>query len=128
MSRKNVVVYTLVENQSLAASFNSPVTFIKYLDNASYQINITTTNSIGTFAVQVSNDYEVSEVTGAVSNPGNWVSLDLAGGVPFANAANDDIVINLTLLAFKAMRLAYTSTVAGTGTCDITLTAKQIGG
>lgn len=128
MARKNTAFKQISTSQSLAASFNSPVTFIRNLDNVSYQINITTTNSTGTFAVQVSNDYKLDEVDNTVMNAGTWTALTLAGGTPSVAAANDTIVINLTQLSFNAIRLAYTSTVAGTGTCDIFVLSKQIGG
>lgn len=127
MARKNTVVYTLAAAQSLAASFNTRPTLIRYLDNCSYQINITTTNSTGTFAIQVSDDYSVYEPTGDVVNPGTWSPLPL-GGTPVAAGANDTITIDLNQLPFYAMRLSYTSSVAGTGTAGIYLTCKQLGG
>jgi hypothetical protein len=129
MSRKNTLVYPVLTNQSLSASFISPVTFVQYMDNCSYQINITTTNSMGSFAVQCSNDYAINDGAGnVVTNVGNWFALTLAGGTPSANAANDTIGINLNQLPFKAMRLVYTSTTAGTGTCSVYVVDKMIGG
>ena len=113
---------------SLASAFTTPPTVVRNLDNCSIQINITTTNSTGSFAVQVSNDYYVSEGNDSVvENAGTWVPLTLAGGVPFANATNDQIVISLNQLPFYAVRVAYTPTIAGTGTCTIYLTDKAIG-
>lgn len=124
--RKNVVVYTVCEDRSLGASFQLDPTWIKFLDNASFQINVTTTNSEGTFAIEVSNDYAVNEVTGSVTNAGVWTALNL-GGTPRVEATDTQIIIDLNQLGFKAMRVAYTSTVAGTGTCSAYLTAKEIG-
>jgi hypothetical protein len=129
MARKNVVVHEIASAQSLAASFSTTPTIVKYYDNCSYQINITTSNSTGTFSVEVSNDYAVTEGgPEVVTNAGTWVALTLAGGTPAVAAANDTIMINLNQLPFYAMRLTYTSTVAGTGTCDVYITSKQIGG
>lgn len=128
MSRKNTLIYTLAEGQSLAASFQTEPTIVLRLDNCSYQINVTTTDSEGTFAVEISNDYRVNETTGVVTNAGTWIPLNLAGGTPIVNAANDTIAISLNQLPFYAVRLAYTSSVAGTGTCDIFISDKQIGG
>lgn len=127
MARKLILQEQIATSQSLAASFNSTPTIVSYMDNCSYQINVTTSNSTGTFSVQVSDDYQpqtpqLSAVTG------NWVDLSLGGGTPAVAAANDVIIINLNQLPFKAMRLAYTSTIAGTGTCNIFLFNKQIGG
>lgn len=125
MARKETLVYQLVSAQSLAASFQSPATMIKMYDNCSYQINITTTNSIGTFSVQVSNDYQTQKEDDR-SNAGNWEDLTLSG-TPSAGAANDNIVIDLNQLPYKAIRLAYTSTVAGTGVADIYVACKSVG-
>lgn len=127
MSRKNTLEYQLLTDQSLAASFISPVTLVQNLDNCSYQITIATSDSIGTFAVEASNNYNINEPTNNVSDSGDWAALDL-GGIPAANGANDVILINLNQLPFKAIRVTYTSTTPGTGTCDVKLFAKQLGG
>lgn len=131
MSRKNVVAKKIATAQSLAASFTSEPTVIQFLDNVSYQINITTTNSTGSFVVQASLDYEpagsVDPMSG-VPNSGNWVDLVLSGGTPTAAAANDSILIDLNQLPYKAVRLKYTPTIAGTGTMNIYVAAKQLGG
>lgn len=129
MARKDTIQHKLNSTpQSLAASFLSPVTFIQHLDNCSYQINITTTNSIGTFKVQGSNDYTPNVVGNTVASSGTWVDLPLGGGTPNANAANDNIMIDLNQLPFNAIRLSYTAGTAGTGTCDMWLVCKQVGG
>lgn len=127
MSRKNTLKYDLFPTgQSLATSFISPVTFIRNTDNVSYQIDVTTTDSIGTFTVQVSDNYSVAN-TGAVENPGTWITLTLSG-VPVVAATNDIIGISLNQLPYDAIRLIYTSTTAGTGSCRAILTSKMIGG
>jgi hypothetical protein len=127
MARKDVLFYQLAAAQSLGASFHTSPTLVKFLDNCSYQINATTANAVGTFSVQASLDYQIDETTNTVVNPGNWIDLTLAGGVPTLASANDQIIINLNQLPFKAIRLAYTRT-SGTGTAAIYLNAKQIGG
>ncbi len=98
-------------------------------DNVSYQINITTSNSIGTFAVQGSDDYQ-PRTAQQPGNTGNWVTLPLGGATaaPTAAAANDSILINLNQVPFNALRVTYTVGTAGTGTCDIWETQKQVGG
>ncbi len=101
-----------IPTQSLAASFNTIPTSVKYQDNLSYQININTTNSVGTFELQGSND----GVT--------YDNLTLAGVV---NAANDVSLININQFPFAWMRLSYTATTAGTGTCQIILMARNVG-
>jgi len=129
MSRKNALQYEVSANHSLAASFNSPVTVVKFLDNCSYQINIRTTNSIGTFKIQGSNDY-LDNAIGDQAQEGsaNWADLTLGGGTPFVNAANDTILIDLNQIPFKALRIVYTSSTAGTGHADIWFNAKELGG
>lgn len=128
MARKNTVNYQVASNQSLSSAFTSVPTEVITLDNLSYQINITTTDSVGTFAVQASDDYATYEPSGVVTNSGTWYNLPLGGGTPFANMANDTINIYLNQVAFKALRIAYTPSVAGTGVCNIFVTAKQLGG
>lgn len=113
--------------QSTALSFTSPVTLIRNLDNIAYQINATTSSSTGTFQVQVSLDYAIDEVTNHVTNTGNWSALTLSG-TPSLAGANDTIVINLNQLPFNAVRLAYISGTAGTGTADVYILARQLGG
>lgn len=126
--RKNILPGVEIEtNKSLAASFNSAITTISYLDNVAYQINIRTSDSTGIFKVQGSIDYKANSI-GDNSQVGaaNWVDLTLGGGIPSANGANDSIIIDLNQLPFNAVRLVYTSTIAGTGHCDIWIMAKEI--
>lgn len=110
--------------QSMASSFNSLPTMIKYLDNVSYQINITTSNSTGTFSIQGSNDYQAADGLNSAAT-GNWVTLTLSG-TPVAAGANDNIMLTLNQLPFRAIRLVYVSAVAGTGTCNCYIVAKQL--
>ncbi len=110
------------------AAFISNPTVVKYLDNCAYQINVTTSNSEGTFSVQASLDYAKDEVTGAVTNQGRWFNLILSGGIPTVAAEDDVIGIDLNQLPFNAIRLSYAGSVPGTGTCDIFIMARQIGG
>jgi hypothetical protein len=127
MSRKNVNIYPLALSQSLGASFTTAPTLIKYMDNCAYQINATTSDAIGTFAVEASLDYATNEVTNLVTNAGNWIALTLAGGTPSLASANDNIMINLNELPFNAIRLVYTRT-SGTGTMSVYIMTKQMGG
>ena len=127
MARKDTLLFkVLPAGTSLSASFTGPATTIRYGDNVSYQIDVFTTNSIGTFSVQVSNDYSVGP-DNTVVNPGTWNTLTLSG-TPTVAGANDIISISLNQLPYFAIRLAYTSSVAGTGTCFAYITSKQIGG
>ena len=113
MPKNSLAPVKLLTSQSMAANFNTAATTVTFLDNVGYQINVTTSNSTGTFAVQGSLDSV------------NWASLSLSG-TPVAAAANDVIVININQFPFTYIRLAYTSTVAGTGTCDVYIDAKAL--
>lgn len=128
MARKDTLQSKLLTGQSLAATFTGPVTVIKNTDSISYQINVTTTNSIGTFKVQVSDDYTQYAPSEAVTISGNWADLPLGGDALSINAANDVLSVELRSLSFQAIRIVYTSGTAGTGTCDLWISTKQLGG
>lgn len=124
--RKNVLPPYITDSaHSLAASFTSVPVEIPFLDNCAFQINVTTTNSVGSFAVQGSLDYSKGNAL-EKANTGNWINLTLGGGTPSVASQNDSILINLNEVPFKAIRLSYTSSVAGTGTCNIYVMAKMI--
>lgn len=128
MARKNVLAAQtpIASNQSLAVTFTSAPTVIAFMDNISYQIDVTTTNSTGSFKVQASLDYVPADGI-QTGRAGHWVDLVLSG-TPSVAAANDDINISFNQMPFQAIRLIYTPTVAGTGTCTIYVMGKQIGG
>lgn len=127
MARKDILDTVVIASaQSLAASFQSTPTVVKYTDNVAYQIDITTTNSTGTFSVQGSLDYVPASIN-SIAVAGNWIDLSLSGGTPSAAAANDSILISLNQLPFSAVRISYTSTIAGTGTAAIRVMTKTVG-
>ncbi len=126
MSRRNVLLpATIATNQSLSTSFNSQVTMIPYGDNVSYQINVNTTNSVGTFQVEGSNDYSPNTPDYPTLNAGNWTPLNMSG-VPTVNAASNTFLLNLNQVPYKALRIAYQSSTAGTGTCSILIGYKGL--
>jgi len=99
-------------SQSLSASFTILPTSVKFFDNLSYQIVVTTSDSTGNFELQGSNDQS------------HWDNLLACGSVA---AANDTISVNINQFPFAFMRLKYTSSIAGTGTCTIVLMARSVG-
>ncbi len=124
MARKDIIspiyltsigVSVPLASQSLASNFTTVSVPIPYFDNVSLQIVVTTTDSVGSFYVQVSNDNV------------NFTNLSISGS-PFVNAANDDIAISLNQLPFKFIRLSYVVSTAGTGTCTMQFMSKQVGG
>lgn len=127
MARKDVLAPVVLESaKSLGASFTTSPTLISFLDNVCYQVNVTTSNAVGTFYVEASLDYQPTDAVNGPANAGNWVALTLSA-TPTLASANDTIMINLNQLPFKAVRLGYTRT-SGTGTAVIYIMAKQIGG
>lgn len=128
MARKNILSpYLVSANQSLVADFTSPPTVVAYMDNCSYQLNVSTSDSVGSFFVQGSLDYKEIDPTHEVVNAGNWVDLQLSGN-PTVNMANDTILIDLNQLPFNAIRVRYDATTPGTGTVNIYIMTKQVGG
>lgn len=125
MSRKNFKQYQLLTAQTMAATFTSPVTMVQNMDNCSYQINFTTSDAVGSFAIQASDDYKKEQPGDQVQNAGNWVTLDI-GGTPTAASANDTILIDLNQLPFMAIRFVYTR-VSGTGSLDAFISSKTVG-
>lgn len=126
MSRKNVLEPVLIASaQSLASNFTSTPTIISQGDNVGYQIDATTINSAGTFAVEVSMDYQPAGPTGP-ARAGTWSALQLSG-VPTLSGSSDTINISLNMPPFKAVRLSYTATTPGTGTANIFVSYKAVG-
>jgi len=128
MARKDIVDAIIDAAADLSADYTSPVTLVKYLDNISYQIDVTANSSQGTFAVQGSNDYSPGGPgMENQANAGHWIDLVLSGGTPTVAGSDTDILIDLNQLPYKAIRLNYTSSVAGSGVAVIRLFAKQLG-
>lgn len=98
---------------SLASSFTTLSTSIANLDNIAYQIVITTSNSTGTFSLQCSSDNV------------NWTTVGTAATV----ASSNDVATIWVNQEYCSpwVRLSYAAGTAGTGTCNIILTAKDIG-
>ncbi len=113
----------LMSAQSLASAFTTPPTAWNLADNIDYQINVTTTNSTGAFAFQISMDYNPGGGTQPAA-AGNWTTVGAAGVVA---AANDTITVEYNQTASLYTRLAYTPTVAGTGTANVYVAGKAVG-
>lgn len=128
MARKNTLKYPVVTGKSLSSTFTTDPTIILNSDNISYQINVFTSDSIGSFAVEVSDDYVAPQPQNGPTNAGKWSPLVLGGGTPAVSASDTVILVSLNQVPFAAIRLTYTAATPGTGTCDITLTSKQLGG
>lgn len=131
MSVKNTFTSQILTSKSLTTSFSSSPTRIIYTDNISYQINVFTTNSTGTFTIEASDDYQFDPVANKALNTGNWNALPLgssSGPNPVVNAANTVISVSLNQVPFEYIRITYTANTPGTGTCDAFITCKRLGG
>ena len=116
MARKNIIApYLVASAQSMAANFTTAATTIDWMDNVFYQINITTSDSTGTFFPQVSIDGV------------NYNDLPVSATLVSA-AANDTLTYDLREVPGHKVRIRYASTIAGTGTCNVYIQAKQKGG
>ena len=114
MGSKRTLDYdSLLVDQSMSATFQSDSTNILHMDRIGYQISFTTSDAVGTFSVEVSNDESV------------WVALTLSAAVTAASS-NDDAFIDVESAA-KFVRLVYTR-ASGTGTLQAHITGKSISG
>lgn len=114
------------------ASLTSSVTDIRWLDDVGLQL-VWTGSPTGSFAVQVSADYNPGGQSGTIANAGNWTPLTLtyfngstnvtATSVP--TSVGSPIYLDLSLLSAPYIRLVYTK-VSGTGTLTSTITAKEL--
>ena len=112
MSKRTFGPVALNTATSLSSAFTTPVTTATFQDNISYQITITSSDSTGTFNLQASNDGLT------------WINT---GNTILAQAANDTGLIQINQWPNNFMRLSYTPTIAGTGTCSIVIFGKTVG-
>ncbi len=123
MPRKNVL-FPYTQSSSMATSVTTTPTHIAFLDNIAVQIDITTSDGIGTFALQGSCDYVKGDAENAAVT-GNWVTITLSPTIPASASADAHTLINMQQLAFPWIRLVYTRS-SGTGTLAVTITGKEI--
>lgn len=98
---------------SLSASFYSPITTVKLGDSVTYQIDILSTDSTGTFFAQCSDD---------------GVSFADMGICGIVSAANDVAVTQIDPADTFYYRIRYSPTIPGTGSCQIRVGYKPKGG
>ena len=109
MSKKVIEPSRVLTNGNMAsATLTSSPSVVKYMDNVSYQAVYTGT-AAGTFDVEVSHD--------GVNYSPLGLAVAVSGGSP------QFIDVNQTGAAY--IRFTYTR-VSGTGTLNVTVTAKEI--
>lgn len=120
---KNVLrTWHALVDASMASDITSSATNILFLDNVSIQFNYTGT-PVGTFDVQVSNDYE-QDSQGVITNVGNWISIPL-NPIPTASGSADQVVIDINQISTPWLRIVYDAT-SGAGTLNMYISAKTI--
>jgi len=136
--RKNVLLpyKILTDGDMSTASLTSSVTEIKYLDDIGIQLDWTG-SPVGSFAIQISADHKEYPVASPAktTTTGNWTPLTLTywNGSSFVTdtsvptSLGSPIFLDLALLSAPYIRVVYTKG-SGSGTLQITITAKEIGG
>jgi hypothetical protein len=112
----------------------STISNILHKDSVAIQLNWTGT-PVGSFYVQVSNDYKPalaqSEGCGAPNN-GNWIQVPLTNPLTGSTALTkpttdgNPMGINLNQLGWAWIQVVYTNS-SGSGTLTGTITAKSLG-
>ena len=108
-SKRIIDSYAILSSQSMASSFESGATSIKYMDRVCLHIQCTGTPT-GTLGIQASADGN------------NWVDMPL--GLTALSGSPQDYFIDLQETALPWIRINYVS-VSGTGSASATLTARE---
>lgn len=117
-SRPILAPFSVLEAQSMGASFNSEPTFIPNISAISYEASWSGTTPVGSLAVEVSNSVTLN-ADGSIRNAGNWTILTSSA----VSGNTGSIFFDVTITAGLATRLAYTRT-SGTGTMDAIVNGK----
>jgi hypothetical protein len=128
-SRPLLRPYSVITDGNMAsATITSSVTIVQQISSVSYAFSWSGTTPVGTIKVQASNDYAI-DPSGAVTNSGNWITLDLTYGgstvssVPVTGNTGAGMVDIVT--GAYALRALYTKT-SGTGTLQCKINAKVL--
>lgn len=109
---------TITGNQvsgTLSGNITSGSVAIPFLDNIGIQINITAPAlTSGFFTVNASLDGV------------NYMPLVMSG-TPAVSGSADTVMISLNQVPFRYITVNYTSSTAGTGSCDVWVMSKEIG-
>lgn len=118
---KNVLhPFHFINAQSMAATFTSSPIGIMTLDNIAITLkNAATGTPVGTYTVEVSNDYIIA---GAVNSDAIWEPLS---GVSGAVNGAFQTMFDLNQLSQQYIRVVYTRS-SGTGTAEGWITGKAV--
>jgi hypothetical protein len=114
MGSKRTLDYSeLIVDGDMSATLTSDSTDILNIDRVSYNLSFTTSDAVGTFSVEVSNDNST------------WVTVALDTGVTAASA-DDEALIDVETAA-RYIRLKYARS-SGSGTLQAHIVGKSISG
>lgn len=126
MARKNVTTHTMLESGDMSSSLQSESTNVTHLDVATIRLNWTSTDAVGIVKVQAKQANKPNQPeTGS-----DWFDIEGLSSISIdmtAPSPDSSHQIIFTQLPFTDIRLVYTPT-SGTGTMNVKITAKQVGG
>lgn len=117
-TKKTINSASIFSATSLAASVNSSPFNIRYMDRVCVQVVVTTSDGVGAFAVQGSNDTDAAVAAGTAS----WTTM--TGMNQTISSANAVLLYDIVQTAVPWVRVAYTRT-SGSGTASGTISARE---
>ena len=120
-SRPVIPPYQVITDGDMSGNITSEVTVITNISMVSYAVSWSGSSPVGTFSVEVSNDYE-KNAAGGVANAGTWTALTLSAS-PSVSGNTGNGFIDLGRISAYAVRLKYTRT-SGSGTLQATVAGK----
>lgn len=126
MARKDTIQNFLPFGSSgcdMSSSQTSTYSNVLGMDNIGLLLSWSGASSpVGSFSVEVSNDYNNSNAI----NSGTWIALDFGSTISISGSSGSH-EININQLPYSWIRTKYTRT-SGSGTLNVFLSAKQMGG
>lgn len=118
----------VISNGDMSGNITSKVTILGGKTGCSYGLSWSGSSPVGTFAVQASNDYQLSPDGKTVVNAGTWTNFTFSvNGSPVSTIAisgnTGEAMLDVTKTQVYAVRGVYTS-VSGTGTLQATIAGR----
>lgn len=124
--RQVLAPFKVVSAGSMAADIVSTVVNVEGLDQFSiFLVSSGAGAPVGAVSVEVSNDYRLGD-----PSVGHWTTLPIAdalGLTPRFSGADDTVYVDLRQLSSPWLRVRYTR-ISGTGTLDVIVSGKKLGG